>query len=68
MDMNDAMLNRFTVNLSNRDKALLTEITRQDAFIIGTDNFSTTLRRLIRQEAQRRQIDPTMLLEEPIPS
>lgn len=65
MDMNDVMLNRFTVNLSNRDKALLAEITRQDAPVVGTDNFSTTLRRLIRQEAQRRQIDPTMLTEVP---
>jgi hypothetical protein len=64
MNMSDAMA-WVTAQVTPADKALLGEITRQDAHETGTvANQSATLRRLIRQEAKRRGLNSLVLLEQ----
>lgn len=63
MDLNNLMT-WVTTQVTPADKALLGEMARQDAYETGTvANQSATLRRLIRQEAQRRGLDSMVLLE-----
>jgi len=49
--------NWVSASITDIDKAILAEITRQDGQETGTvGNQSATIRRLIRQEAKRRKI------------
>jgi len=60
MAMNEpggATTNWVSASITDIDKAILAEITRQDGQETGTvGNMSATIRRLIRQEAKRRKI------------
>lgn len=62
MGMIDPPTNWVSASISETDKLLLGEITRQDGQETGTvGNQSATIRRLIRQEAKRRKIDGAKL-------
>lgn len=58
MAMNEpGVTNWVSASITDVDKAILAEITRQDGQETGTvGNQSATIRRLIRQEAKRRKI------------
>lgn len=59
----EPMTNWISASITDSDKLLLGEITRQDAMETGTvGNLSATMRRLIRQEAKRRKIDLAKLM------
>ena len=71
MGMIEPVGNWISASITDSDKAVLAEITRQDAQETGTvGNLSATVRRLIRQEARRRGIDGARLVAEaePIPT
>jgi len=53
----------ITAQVTDRDYGVLSEIARQDAELHGATsvNLSAVLRRLIRDEAKRRQVDMPVL-------
>lgn len=57
-----------SMQVTPADKALLGELTKQDAQETGmVANQSATLRRLIRQEARRRGLNAMILMEQDTP-
>ena len=62
--MDRPVVNWISASITDTDKYLLAEITRQDEEQTGvSSNMSATIRRLIRQEAKRRCIAVPELAE-----
>jgi hypothetical protein len=60
-EMDKPITSFISASLTDSDKFLLSEIARQDEEQTGvSSNMSATIRRLIRQEARRRRINPEM--------
>lgn len=60
--MDKPLANWISASITETDKVLLLEIARQDEQETGvTSNMSATIRRLIRQEANRRRIKPELV-------